>query len=157
MSRIPAWARPVPLLLVLWGCGDSSPGPTGPSPATSFLTGTWTGTVTIQVNPGDPNPPPPSSRTDAVDVRGNAADEPAVVPNDRAVGSSVADDDDHRHDRADAGQHAARADQHAGRVHVAARMPRHVRERRDGSGDSHRGRLHGNGLPAGDVRRAARA
>ena len=35
--------------------------PTGPSGQTSFLTGTWRGTVTIQVNPGDPNPPPPSS------------------------------------------------------------------------------------------------
>jgi hypothetical protein len=28
---------------------------------TSFLSGTWRGTVTIQVNPGDLNAPPPSS------------------------------------------------------------------------------------------------
>jgi len=28
--------------------------PTAPSGPTSFLTGTWRGTVTIQVNPGDP-------------------------------------------------------------------------------------------------------
>ena len=54
MSSLPPWARPVPLLVVLWGCGGSSPTPTSPTPATSFLTGTWTGTVTIQVNPGDP-------------------------------------------------------------------------------------------------------
>src|SRR6185436_11960475 len=44
----------------LAGCGRDAT-PTGPSGSTSFLTGTWTGTVTIQVNPGDPNPPPPSS------------------------------------------------------------------------------------------------
>ena len=156
MSRIPAWARPVPLLLVLWGCGDSSPGPTGPSPATSFLSGH---VDRDGHDPGQPRRPEPAAaerRTDAVDLRGNAADEPAVVPNDRAIGSSVADDDDHRHDCADARQHAARADQHARRVHVATRMPRHVRERRDRSGHSHRGELHGNGLPAGDVRRPAR-
>jgi hypothetical protein len=28
---------------------------------TSSLTGTWRGTVTIQINPGDPNPPAPTS------------------------------------------------------------------------------------------------
>ena len=61
MIRFPACARPIPLLLVLWGCGDSSPGPTAPSGPTSFLSGMWSGTVTIQVNPGDPNPLPPSS------------------------------------------------------------------------------------------------
>ncbi|MEQ1907571.1 MAG: hypothetical protein ABMA15_02060 [Vicinamibacterales bacterium] len=44
----------------LTGCGSEST-PTTPSAPTSFLTGTWRGTVTIQVNPGDPNPPPPSS------------------------------------------------------------------------------------------------
>jgi len=47
----------------LWGmaaCGRSTPNPTGPS-ATSFLSGTWQGSVTIQVNPGDPGAPPPSS------------------------------------------------------------------------------------------------
>jgi len=44
----------------LAGCGRES-SPTGPSGQTSFLTGTWRGTVTIQVNPGDPNPPPASS------------------------------------------------------------------------------------------------
>src|SRR5262245_64333393 len=44
----------------LAGCGRES-SPTAPSGQTSFLTGTWRGTVTIQVNPGDPNAPPPSS------------------------------------------------------------------------------------------------
>ena len=44
----------------LAGCGREST-PTGPSGQTSFLSGTWRGTVTIQVNPGDPNAPPPSS------------------------------------------------------------------------------------------------
>lgn len=58
---IPVWFRPLPLLVVLTGCGRSSPSPTGPSAPTSFLTGTWRGTVTIEVNPGDPNALPPSS------------------------------------------------------------------------------------------------
>lgn len=54
-------AIPMGLLLVLAGCGGGqSPSPTSPTP-TSFLTGTWTGTVTIQVNPGDPGAPPPTS------------------------------------------------------------------------------------------------
>ena len=44
----------------LAGCGREST-PTGPSGQTSFLSGTWRGTVTIQVNPGDPNAPPPST------------------------------------------------------------------------------------------------
>ena len=61
MRTIPTWARPVPLLVVLWGCGGSSPNPTSPTAPTSFLAGTWTGTVTIQVNPGDPDAPPPTS------------------------------------------------------------------------------------------------
>ena len=47
-------------LLSLSACGQES-SPTAPSGHTSFLTGTWTGTATIQVNPGDPNPPAPSS------------------------------------------------------------------------------------------------
>ena len=54
-------AIPVGLLLVLAGCGGQSPSPTSPSPPTSFLTGTWTGTITIQVNPGDPGAPPPTT------------------------------------------------------------------------------------------------
>src|SRR5688572_29254923 len=41
-------------------CGREST-PTGPSGSTSFLAGTWRGTVTIQVNPAVPNAPPPSS------------------------------------------------------------------------------------------------
>jgi hypothetical protein len=61
MINVPRWGRPLPLMLMLWGCGDSSPGPTGPSAPKSFLSGTWTGTVTIQVNPGDPNGQPPTS------------------------------------------------------------------------------------------------
>ncbi len=59
--KVPVWSRPLPLLVLLTGCGGSSPSPTGPSTPTSFLTGTWRGTVTIEVNPGDPNALPPSS------------------------------------------------------------------------------------------------
>lgn len=58
---VPVWSRPIPLLLLLTACGGSSPNPTGPSAPTSFLKGTWRGTVTIEVNPGDPNALPPTS------------------------------------------------------------------------------------------------
>ena len=61
MTRLGGWCAPVPILLSLAACGRSSPNPTTPSGPTSFLTGTWTGTVTIEVNSGDPNPPAPSS------------------------------------------------------------------------------------------------
>jgi hypothetical protein len=58
---------PLPATVALFvshlGCGGGSGSmtPTAPSSPSSFLTGTWTGTVTIQVNPGDPAAPPPSS------------------------------------------------------------------------------------------------
>lgn len=55
---VPVWSRPIPLLLLLTACGGSSPSPSAP---TSFLAGTWRGTVTIEVNPGDPNALPPTS------------------------------------------------------------------------------------------------
>lgn len=61
MTCVPVWCRPVPVLLLLAGCGGSSPSPTGPSTPTSFLTGSWSGTLTIQVNPGDPIVQPPTS------------------------------------------------------------------------------------------------
>ena len=60
MTRISGRTAPVPMLLFLSACG-SSPNPTDPSGPTSFLVGSWTGTVTIEVKPGDPNPPTPSS------------------------------------------------------------------------------------------------
>ncbi len=59
--KVPVWSRPLPLLVLLSACGGSSPSPTGPSAPTSFLSGTWRGTVTIEINPGDPNALPPSS------------------------------------------------------------------------------------------------
>ena len=51
------------LLGALTGCGRTSAGPTAPSAASSFLTGTWHGTVTIEVNPGDSVAPPSSTGT----------------------------------------------------------------------------------------------
>lgn len=57
-----AWLAPV-LLLGLAACGGGSPTPTGPSTASSFLTGTWRGTLVLQVNPGDPQPPAATSGT----------------------------------------------------------------------------------------------
>jgi len=60
-TRIPSAA--VVLLVSHLGCGGGSGSlaPTAPSSSSSFLTGRWTGTVTIQVNPGDPGASPPSS------------------------------------------------------------------------------------------------
>jgi hypothetical protein len=55
-----AWLAPL-LLLGLAACGGGSTSPTGPSAPTSFLTGTWRGTLVLQVNPGDPQAPPPTS------------------------------------------------------------------------------------------------
>src|SRR5262245_6927819 len=50
------------MLLFMLGpsCGRS---PSGPSSAESFLTGTWRGTVSIQVNPNAPGAGPASSAT----------------------------------------------------------------------------------------------
>lgn len=59
--KIPVWSKPIPLLALLTACGGSPPSPTTPSAPTTFLAGTWRGTVTIEVNPGDPNALPPSS------------------------------------------------------------------------------------------------
>jgi hypothetical protein len=55
--------RFVPVLIVLWwcvGCGSGT-GPTAPSGPSSFLAGTWQGTLTIQVNPDVPGAPPAST------------------------------------------------------------------------------------------------
>ena len=52
---------PVPLLLILGGCGGSTP--SGPSAAQSFLAGTWRGTLTIQPDPTAPQPGAPVSGT----------------------------------------------------------------------------------------------
>jgi hypothetical protein len=49
------------IALTLTACGDSAPGPTVPSAGSSFLAGTWQGTMTIQVNPDVPGAPPASS------------------------------------------------------------------------------------------------
>jgi hypothetical protein len=57
-----AWLVSV-LFLTLAACGGGSAGPTTPSAASSFLTGTWRGTLMLQVNPGDPNAPAPTSGT----------------------------------------------------------------------------------------------
>ena len=49
---------PIPLLVALTACGGSSSSPTAPTAPTSFLTGTWQGTLKVQVNPGDPDAQP---------------------------------------------------------------------------------------------------
>jgi hypothetical protein len=57
-----AWL-PSLFLIALSACGGGSSSPTAPSGGTSFLTGTWRGTLVLQVNPGDPNAPAPTSGT----------------------------------------------------------------------------------------------
>ncbi len=67
--RWPAWGAWSLLLagLTLSSCGGGTAptGPSAPSSPQSFLTGTWHGTVTIQINPGDPGAPAPT--TGAID------------------------------------------------------------------------------------------
>ena len=53
MTRPAKLAIAILVAAALSSCGREGT-PTGPSGPTSFLTGTWRGTVTIQVNPGDP-------------------------------------------------------------------------------------------------------
>ena len=48
----------IPVLVALTACGGSGSSPTALSAPTSFLTGTWRGTLTVQVNPGDPDAQP---------------------------------------------------------------------------------------------------
>ena len=56
------WLAPM-LFLGLTACGGGPPGPTSPSAPTSFLTGTWRGTLVLQVNPGDAQAPAATSGT----------------------------------------------------------------------------------------------
>lgn len=60
--KLRAWLASIPLL-PLMACGGGSTSPTSPSAPASFLSGTWRGTLVLQVNPGDPNAPAPSSGT----------------------------------------------------------------------------------------------
>jgi len=60
MSRLPLSATVLVTVGALSGCGREST-PTSPSGPTSFLAGTWRGTVTIQVSPRDPTPPLPTT------------------------------------------------------------------------------------------------
>jgi hypothetical protein len=52
---------PVPVVLILAGCGDGGSSPTSPTATHSFLDGTWRGTLTIQPNPSGPQPGAPIS------------------------------------------------------------------------------------------------
>ncbi len=92
-----------------------------------------------------------------VDVRGSAADESPVVPRDDSFRSPLASD---RHDcdccsRAE--QHSTGADQHAGRLQLAARLPWHIRQLRDSGRDNHRRRFQRRGLQPRDILRTCAA
>jgi hypothetical protein len=114
------------------GCGrDVSP--TSPSAPTSFLTGTWRGTVTIQVNPGDPDAPPPTSgsMTWTFEVVPQTNQH---LPHNDSLDARVADDGDHRVDGAHAGQHATRREDGISRlVAVVARSGARARPTRHAS------------------------
>ena len=56
-----AWLASIPLLPLI-ACGGST-NPTSPSAPMSFLSGTWRGTLVLQVNQGDPNSPAPTTGT----------------------------------------------------------------------------------------------
>ncbi len=60
MSSLPMAALALATAGALSACGREAT-PTSPSGSTSFLVGTWRGTVTLQVNPRDPEPPPPTT------------------------------------------------------------------------------------------------
>src|SRR5262245_61644209 len=49
------------LFLPLVACGDGGAAPSSPTPAQSFLAGTWRGTMTIQPDPTGPQPGAPVS------------------------------------------------------------------------------------------------
>ena len=51
------------LFLPLIACGDGGSAPTSPTPAQSFLAGTWRGTMTIQPDPTGAQPGAPVSGT----------------------------------------------------------------------------------------------
>ncbi len=57
-----AWL-PSLFLISLSACGGGSSSPTSPSGGTSFLAGTWRGTLVLQVNHGDPNAHAPTNGT----------------------------------------------------------------------------------------------
>ena len=130
MTRPAKLAIALLVAAALSSCGREAT-PTGPSGPTSFLAGTWRGTVTIQVNPGDPNPPAPMSGdmtwTFEVVPQTNMQSLRATIRSTHpwltmeTTGSTALSP----------GNSSADADQHARRVQLAARMPRHVRERRD--------------------------
>ena len=150
MTRPAKLAIAILVAAALSSCGREGT-PTGPSGPTSFLTGTWRGTVTIQVNPGDPNPPAPMSGdmtwTFEVVPQTNMQSLRATIRSTHpwltmeTTGSTALSP----------GNSPPTADQHARRVQLTARMSRDVRECRDRGGDPDRGGLHRHGLSARHV------
>ena len=150
MTRPARLAIAILVAAALSSCGREGT-PTGPSGPTSFLSGTWRGTVTIQVNPGDPESTGADEWRDDVDVRGRAPNEHAVFARHDPVDAFVADDGHDWNHGPLSRQQPPHPDQHAWGIQFAAWLSRHVRERRDRRGDTDRGRLHRHGLPARHV------
>jgi hypothetical protein len=97
MTRPAKLAIAILLAVTFSSCGREGT-PTAPSGPTSFLTGTWRGTVTIQVNPGDPNPPAPMSGDMTWTFEVVPQDEHAVSTRHDPIDASMAHDG---HDRID--------------------------------------------------------
>jgi hypothetical protein len=138
------------------GCGREGT-PTGPSGPMSFLTGTWRGTVTIQVNPGDPNPPPPSSGdmtwTFEVVPQTNLQSLRATIRSTHpwltmeTTGSTALSP----------GNSPPTQISTHGEFNSPRGMPRDIRQRRDGGGNTNRGGLHRHGLSTSYVHRSGGA
>jgi hypothetical protein len=100
-----------PAMIMLTAACDTGREPTAPSGPQSFLTGTWRGTVTIQVESDLPGTPSPSSASTTWTF------EVAPQTNLQTFRATI-----------HSGQHAAGADQHAGRLQLTAGLPGHVRQ-----------------------------
>ena len=117
MTRPAKLAIAILVAAALSSCGREGT-PTGPSGPTSFLTGTWRGTVTIQVNPGDPNPPAPMSGDMTWTFEVVPQTNMQSLARDDPVDASLADDGDDWIDGAVSWKQPTDGHQHTRRVQL---------------------------------------
>jgi predicted SnoaL-like aldol condensation-catalyzing enzyme len=128
------------LALSVAGCGREST-PTSPSEQ-SFLARHMARNRHDSGQPAGSQPIASDEWPNHVGVRGDAEHEPAIVQQHHSLGTPVATDHDHSDNGDLSEQHPANPDQHARDIHVTARLPWHVWQRRHRSGDADRSRLH---------------